>query len=411
MTGLYIHIPFCARRCPYCDFAVHIGPALHHKYLQVLHNELRRTLGAHFAAFPGDSIGTIFCGGGTPTSIGAAGLNSLLHTIRECARLDSKAEITLEGNPEDASPALFAELRAAGWNRLSLGVQSLDDSVLQVLGRRHTRADVERAVVQVREAGFENISLDLIYAVPGQDAISWRDTLQQAMEMNTTHLSCYSLTIEPGTAFGRRVEKKRMHEVEDDTQAEQMEAAHQVLEGSGLERYEVSNYARPGFECQHNLRTWRGGNYLACGNGAHGHLDGHRWWNKREVPAYIQGMQNGGTARAGEEFLTRRQRLDELVLMGLRLREGFDFQGASARAGFSIEGAIGRKLQALVARGDLERGQFWDVASSGRRVTLEEGEDGEHYRKVWQQDNDGPRVRLSPSKWALADAVALDVLS
>ncbi len=412
MIGLYLHIPFCARRCPYCDFAVHIGPALHARYLQALQSELRQVLGAHFARFPHDSIGTIFCGGGTPTSLGSAGLNTLLHTIRRHAPLEPQAEVTLEANPEDASPALFGELREGGWNRVSLGVQSLDDGVLQVLGRRHRSAGVEHAVLQARGAGFENISLDLIYAVAGQTLGSWRATLQRAAELKVPHLSCYSLTIEPGTAFGRRVEKKRMAEVPDDAQAEFMDAAQQVLEASQLSRYEVSNYARAGFECAHNLRTWRGGSYLAAGNGAHGHLDGHRWWNGRSTPAYIAAIESGRGARAGEEFLTARQRLDELVLMGLRLREGFDLKHAQQLSGADVEREIGAKLARALQRGDLQRGDLQRGEMSGAAgVTLEDGRGGEYSAAAWRAVANGPRLRLSPARWALADAIALDVLS
>ena len=398
MIGLYLHIPFCARRCPYCDFAVHIGNTLHHKYLQALQSELRQVLTSHFERFPNDSIGTIFCGGGTPTSVGAAELNTLLHTIREHAPVNCGAEITLEGNPEDASPEMFAQLREGGWNRLSLGVQSLDDGVLRVLGRRHTRAQVETAVVQARGAGFENLNLDLIYAVPGQSLESWRASLRRALELEVPHFSCYSLTIEPGTAFGLRVEKKRMAEVPDDDAVEFMDAAQQVLENSGLERYEVSNYARAGLECAHNLRTWRGGNYLACGNGAHGHLSGHRWWNGREVPPYIEAINGGRWAREGEEFLTARQRLDELVLMGLRLREGLDLEEAARLSGCEVEREIGVRLARCLRRGDLERG------------TLEEEGKGEYCRMVWKASPGGTRARLGEGRWALADAVALDVL-
>lgn len=398
MIGLYFHIPFCARRCPYCDFAVHIGDSLHHKYLPALQSELRHTLSAHFERFPQDSIGTIFCGGGTPTSVGAHELNTLLHTIREHAPVDVRAEITLEGNPEDASPEMFDKLRGAGWNRLSLGVQSLDDGVLQVLGRRHTRAQVEGAVEMARASGFENLNLDLIYAVPGQSLESWRESLHRALELKVPHLSCYSLTIEPGTAFGRRVEKKRMAEVPDDTQAEFMDEAQQVLGAGGLDRYEVSNYARAGFECEHNLRTWRGGDYLACGNGAHGHLSGHRWWNGRAVPPYIEAIAGGRWAREGEEFLSARQRLDELVLMGLRLREGVDLEAAERISGCDVKREIGARVARALERGDLERG------------TLEEVGQGEYCKVVWTSSR-GPRVRLGEGRWALADAVALDVLS
>jgi oxygen-independent coproporphyrinogen-3 oxidase len=411
MLGLYIHIPFCARRCPYCDFAVHIGQALQPRYLRALHSELRQVLAGHFEQFPDDRIETIFCGGGTPTSVGATALNDLLSLVQSHAPVAPDAEVTLEGNPEDGTATMFEELRRGGWNRLSMGVQSLDDGVLKVLGRRHTRADVERAVAQARAAGWDNISLDLIYAVPGQNEKSWRETLSRAVEMELAHLSCYSLTIEEGTAFGRRVASGRMRAVCDDTQADFMEEAEQELARSGLARYEVSNYARAGRECRHNVAAWRGGNYLAAGNGAHGHLNGHRWWNVRGVPEYIARIESGdgvrgASAREGEESLSPRQRLDEMVLMGLRLRDGFDICQASQRCGLDAEQALEARLARAMERGDIERGAFCDAGPDAKGGALEEGRRGQY----WKSDRDGRTLRLTAGRWALVDAIALDVL-
>ncbi len=395
MPGLYLHIPFCARRCPYCDFAVHIGGGseFQEKYLRALHQEVASTCRAFAARFPDQSISTIFCGGGTPTAIGARALNQLLQLVRDCAPVNDNAEITLEGNPEDPNIETLQELQAGGWNRLSLGVQSLDDEILQTLGRRHRRARVYEVVAALHEVKWNNWSLDLIYAVPGQSLQSWQQTLEQAVEYSPSHLSCYSLTIEEGTAFGRRVREGRLQAVEDDVQAQFMSNAQSVLECAGYNRYEVSNYARPGAECRHNLEIWRGGNYLACGNGAHGHYDGHRWWNERNTALYIERMAQAknptdgeGLARAGEEWLNSRQRLDELVLMGLRLNEGFSMETVSQRCGLDAQEELGDRIDALLERGVLENRSF-----------------GANCK--------GRMIRVTRDWLAMADAVALQVLS
>ena len=404
MPGLYLHIPFCARRCPYCDFAVHIGGGsdFQSQYLQALHREVASTCSAFVQRFPDEEITTIFCGGGTPTAIGARALNELLQLVRNCALVATDAEITLEGNPEDPNSETLCELQNGGWNRLSLGVQSLDDAVLQTLGRRHRRARVEEVVAALHEVGWNNWSLDLIYAVPNQSLASWHETLKQATEFSPAHISCYSLTIEEGTAFARRVRNGRLQVVEDDVQAQFMESAHSVLESAGYERYEVSNYARRGSECRHNLEIWRGGNYLACGNGAHGHRDGHRWWNERDTAIYIERLQNSenadGAARAGEEWLEARQRLDELVLMGLRLNEGFSIPEVSQRCGLEVYQEIGAHLDGLIERGVLES---LAVENDGlENVSFGANLGGEM-----------TRVRMRRAWLAMADAVALEVLS
>ena len=404
MPGLYLHIPFCARRCPYCDFAVHIGGGsdFQSQYLQALHRELASTCSAFAQRFPDETIETIFCGGGTPTAIGATALNQLLQTVRDCAPVASDAEITLEGNPEDPDRDTLCELQSGGWNRLSLGVQSLDDAVLTTLGRRHRRVRVEEVVAALGAVGWNNWSLDLIYAVPGQSLSSWQETLQRALEFSPAHLSCYSLTIEEGTAFARRVRAGSLVAVEDDEQAQFMDAAQSVVEGAAYARYEVSNYARAGRECRHNLEIWRGGNYLACGNGAHGHRDGHRWWNERATPLYIERVQNAtageGAARAGEEWLDARQRLDELVLMGLRLRAGFSLRAVSQRCGLEVYREIGTALDKLIERGVLES-------------AVEENDGLEDVRFGAYLGDAMARVRVHREWLALADAVAVEVLS
>lgn len=382
MSGLYVHIPFCARRCPYCDFAVHIGAdeAFRRAYLASLQSELQSTLKAHVQS-GGAPISTIFFGGGTPTAIGAQSLNDLLQLIRDHADVASDAEISLEGNPEDGSAHEYEQLLSGGWNRLSLGVQSFDETVLKTLGRRHTAAQVEGVIGAAKSAGWHNFSFDLIYAVPGQTLESWQQTLNRALSLDARHLSCYSLTIEDGTAFARRVERGRMKTVESDAQAEFMEAAQSTLERAGFERYEISNWAQLGFECRHNCNYWRGGDYLACGCGAHGHHAGTRWWNERSAPRYIELMQTEGSARSGEESLSPRQRLEEHVMLGLRWREGFDLKQLSQTLQMDVRDVLNGRLDDLLARGILEA-----------------------------RDAQKEHIHLRKEQWPVADAVARQLL-
>ncbi len=350
MSGLYVHIPFCARVCPYCDFAVQAGASetFVDRYLEALQLELRSTL-------RGETISTIFLGGGTPTALNAAQLKALLATIRSVANLETNAEISIEANPENLDEKKLAAMRDAGFNRLSMGAQSFDDAALRQLGRRHDGAKIETAFANARRAGFDNVSLDLIYAVPQQSRNSWRETLRRAARLEPEHVSCYSLTIEEGTPFSRRVKRGRMIPVEDDEQAELMDDAQTILGGAGFSRYEISNYARPDFECRHNLNYWRGGDYLACGCGAHGHRAGHRWWNERSPALYVEKMEERNSARVDEEFLTGTQRLNERVLLGLRLREGFDLEAVSRGAGLDAWRILGSQLRALTSEGVLRR--------------------------------------------------------
>jgi len=371
MLGLYVHIPFCARRCPYCDFAVHVGAGQSFvaDYVTALQNELKNVLCEN--RLP---IATIFFGGGTPTALPPKVLADLLHLIRDHANVLPSAEISIEGNPENASDELFETLREAGWNRLSLGAQSFDDAALKQIGRVHNSAQIEYSMAAARRAGFDNISLDLMFALPGQSRQSWRETLRRAIDLEPEHLSCYSLTIEPDTHFARRVEEGRLIPLDDGSQAALMEDALEWTQAAGIERYEVSNYARRGRECAHNLNYWRGGDYLSAGCGAHGHRNGHRWWNERDAKIYVQQLQILGNARAGEERLTPEQRFNEIVMLGLRLREGLDLEHAGRKLGLDAHRVLESALKDLRSRG----------------VLLE----------------DGDCLKLQPQAMALADGIA-----
>ncbi len=377
MSGLYVHIPFCARVCPYCDFAVQAGAneTFVERYLEALHLELRNTL-------CDETIDTIFLGGGTPTALNGLQLRALLETIRSVANLEENAEISIEANPENLDEEKLAAMRDAGFNRLSLGAQSFDDAALRQLGRRHDGAKIETAFANGRRAGFDNISLDLIYAVPQQSRASWRETLRRAADLEPQHVSCYSLTIEEGTNFGKRAAAGVLLPMSDDAQADQMQIAQDVLESAGLSRYEISNYARPGFESLHNRNYWRGGDYLAVGCGAHGHDNGLRYWNERDAEKYVARMEAGSTpgmARAGEETLSSRERFDELILLGLRTREGVSLPGISRKLNMNAREVLGASLIELVSQN-------------------------------WVEEND-EIIRLTPRGFPLADAIATKLLA
>ncbi len=286
-------------------------------YLEAMQRELAAQLGGQ-----GARLATVFCGGGTPTELSAEQLNALLSTIREYAPLAEGAEVSLEANPENLTLEMLRALRARGWNRLSLGAQSFDDDTLAFLGRVHDGARISSVVGWAREAGWENISLDLIFGAPIQSPRKWRATLEHAAALGVNHLSAYSLTIEPGTAMGLRLAQGNLHELDDDAQADLMDAASEVLEGAGYARYEVASWCVPGFECRHNMNYWRGGSYYAVGCGAHGHFDGERFWNERDAKTYIRRVTQTGAARVETERLTAHQRLGERVVTGLRTREG-----------------------------------------------------------------------------------------
>ena len=249
----------------------------------------------------------------------------------------------------------MSELRAGGWNRLSLGAQSFSPSALEKFGRAHAPQRIDEVAVAARAAGFDNISLDLIYGEGFTSLPAWNETLQCAIALDVPHLSCYSLTIEPGTHFGNLAARGLLDVPTDDGQADLMDAAAQTLGAAGLERYEVSNWAKAGYECRHNLNYWRGGNYLAAGCGAHGHWNGRRWWNARDAKTYIAAMSSHGDAREGEETLDARERLSENVALGVRCREGFDLDELAARLDLDARALLGDGLEFLTRSGALRQ--------------------------------------------------------
>ncbi len=317
-AGLYLHVPFCRHRCGYCDFNVLTGHdgALRQRYVDALVQRLGQVAGQDWPA-----MASVFVGGGTPSQLSADQLGAVLAAARERLPITADAEVTVELNPEDVDGALAEGLAAAGVTRASLGAQSFDASVLGFLDRLHDPSTVPAAVAALRGAGIAELNLDLIYGAPGETAASWRDTLEAALALAPTHVSCYALTLSPGTPYWRQVTLGERPAPDDDVAAERMEDADARLAASGYERYETSNWALPGSRCQHNLDTWGGGDYLGVGAGAHSHREGRRWWERRATHAWLEGVADGDPIGGGEEVSAQQRRV-ERALTGLRTTEG-----------------------------------------------------------------------------------------
>lgn len=313
--GVYVHIPFCADRCDYCDFATWTDRGhLIDDYVDACVADLDRRTAAGSVP-PATSV---FFGGGTPSLIPPDGLARILRAIP----LEAGAEVTIECNPDSVDPERMEIYAAAGVNRLSFGVQSMQPHVLAELGRTHDPANVEQAVCWARDAGFEHLNLDLIYGSPCESVDDWRRSLEATLQLEPDHVSAYALTVEPGTPLGRDIAAGGRSAPDDDDQAEKYEIADDTLRAAGYEWYEISNWAQPGGECRHNLLYWAQGDYLAIGAAAHGHAGGRRYWNLRTPERYIDAIRSGASTEAGHEDLDASTGSDEALLLGVRTRAG-----------------------------------------------------------------------------------------
>ncbi len=313
-VAAYVHIPFCRRVCPYCDFAVVAGTDLAERYVAAVCVEIQR-------AEPfGGPLAAIAFGGGTPTALGPRVLEQMLGAVESRFGVTSDVEISIEANPEDITPSTARELIAVGFRRISLGVQSFDDDVLTSLGRVHTADQAREAVSAARDA-FASVNVDLIFGTPGEHLRSWESSVTTALETGIDHLSTYSLTVERGTELSRAV-LAGSPAPDPDLQAEQWLRAADLAIAAGMVRYETSNYARTGHTVVYNLITWAQGEYAAFGNGAHDHRGGVRSWNVRRVDRYIEQIEQGNSAKSGSERLGPREREVERVMLGLRRAAG-----------------------------------------------------------------------------------------
>ena len=321
--GIYIHVPFCATRCGYCDFNTYTpaerGGATPDRWLAALRTELGLAA-ARLGAAP--RVNTVFVGGGTPSLLGGAGLSGVLDAVREHFALAADAEVTTEANPESTSPEVFARLRSAGFTRVSLGMQSIAPHVLAVLDRVHSPGRALDAAAEARAAGFDHVNLDLIYGTPGETDDDLRRSVDAAVDAGVDHVSGYALLVEDGTALARRVDRGEIAAPDNDVMARRYELLDQRLAQAGFDWYEVSNWSRPGGQCRHNVGYWDGGEWWGAGPGAHGYIGSIRWWNVKHPNAYAQALGEGGLPVADYECLDDAARHTEEVMLRLRLRAG-----------------------------------------------------------------------------------------
>jgi putative oxygen-independent coproporphyrinogen III oxidase len=319
--GIYIHVPFCAARCGYCDFNTYVpdGPQAPREFLVAARLELRlarERLGDR-------RVDTVFFGGGTPSLLGAAGLLDLLGAVSDELGLAAGAEVTTEANPESVDLAMFAALRDGGFTRVSLGMQSAAPHVLRTLDRVHTPGRAVRAAREAREAGFDHVSLDLIYGTPGESDADWDRSLDAALSAQPDHVSAYALTVPAGTALAAAVRRGALPRPDDDVQAARFTRADDRLQAAGYDWYELSSWARDASaRCRHNIGYWRSSDWWGIGPGAHSHVAGVRWWNVRRPADYARRLRAGGSPQAGREVLGPRERQLEAIMLGLRLRSG-----------------------------------------------------------------------------------------
>jgi len=319
--GLYLHIPFCRQRCHFCAFYLELHrDAAAENFLRALHTELR-LYGAEKMT-TGRPLRSVYFGGGTPTVLSAGQLTRILSAIRESFDVDRDCEITVEAHPATVGVTDLFALRRAGVTRLSFGAESMHDDELVRVGRPGATADTVEAVVAARTAGFTNINLDLMYGLPGQTLESWQRTLSACCDLFPTHLSCYALTVEDGTRLAQDVRREPSRTPDEVLQVEMEQAARRMLTAVGYARYEISNYAKPGFECRHNLLHWTQGHYLGLGPSAQSFVDGVRFGNIANLAAYESALGEGRLPVQDRLVLTAEEQLRDAVIFGLRLERG-----------------------------------------------------------------------------------------
>jgi putative oxygen-independent coproporphyrinogen III oxidase len=345
--GVYIHVPFCAARCGYCDFNTYVpeGRGQQHEFVEAALLELR-----HARAELGDrTAGTVFIGGGTPTLLGAEPLLRLLAGVADTFALTPDAEVTTEANPESVDTRILRALRLGGFTRLSVGMQSAAPHVLRALDRVHTPGRAVAAAIEAREAGFPHISLDLIYGTPGETDRDWEATLDAALSTEPDHVSAYALTVEPGTALAAAIRRSTMRAPDDGDQARRFTYADARLQAAGFDWYELSSWASTvDARCRHNIGYWRSYDWWGIGPGAHSHVGGVRWWNVRHPAAYARRLHDGASPAAGREVLTAEERALEAVMLGLRHREGLDLSSLSEAGARAAEAEAERRRVAIV---------------------------------------------------------------
>lgn len=358
--GVYVHIPFCASKCGYCDFYSLAGREKQMpRYAEALCAHIHEAAPGMANAY----IDTVYFGGGTPSFFGASRLCDVLVELKNTGRLLKEAEITVEANPDSAKLSELKLLRKEGFNRISLGVQSANNDILKLIGRRHNWKQVEVAVRNARDAGFDNLSVDLIYGLPSQTKSDWADTLARVLELKPEHVSCYGLTLEPGTPMYKY--KGSPFLPDEDEQADMYLYAVEFLSHYGYPQYEISNFSLKGYESRHNLKYWRLDDYMGFGPGAHSNINGLRYSYVRDLETYIAGVEEGRDIVDEREPIAPLERASEYIMLGMRTTKGISAEGYSKvyRGDF---GPIAKLLDEFVGSGwAVREGETWHFTSSG----------------------------------------------
>lgn len=378
VEALYVHVPFCFHKCHYCDF-YSITRQSEQRMERFVDRLLAEAGQWSNGTRPARRPRTVFFGGGTPSLLPLAMMRRLIEGLRSRFDLSGLAEWTVEVNPATAREDYCRMLRDCGVDRLSFGAQSFDRADLKTLERHHDPDDVGRSLEAARAAGFHRLNLDLIYAVPGQDLESWDRSLSAAMDLGTTHLSCYGLTYEPNTPMAMKRRLGQIQAVDEDVEIQMLRHTRRRLSAAGLEAYEISNYSAPEQECRHNLIYWTGGNYIGLGPSAASHVQGWRWRNRAHLGEWEDAVDAGRLPAADVERLSPRRRAGELAMLMLRLSRGIDLAAFTARTGYDARAVYSARLN--------------------------------EFRRFRLIEMDSDSIRLSDQGLAVADAVAAEFLA
>ena len=341
--SLYIHIPFCVRKCLYCDFPSFSGmDGMFEDYVR----RLCREMGEAAPSFQGIGVKSVFFGGGTPSILPPALMGRIMDKIMSAYDVNSDAEISMEANPGTLDAAKLREYKSMYFNRLSMGLQAWQDRLLERLGRIHRGGEFEDNFLQARDSGFKNINVDLMFSLPGQTMDDWQETLEKVIRLDPEHISAYSLIIEEGTPFFDMYEKGQITETDENTDRRMYYLAKEMLSDKGFRQYEISNFAKEGFECRHNITYWRTEEYRGFGLGAHSYVDGTRFHNSADMKEYMAG---GG--RLDMEKLTPEEMQEEFMFMGLRMNEGISKEEFLKRFKTDITSVYGQEIVELISEG------------------------------------------------------------
>jgi oxygen-independent coproporphyrinogen-3 oxidase len=325
--SFYVHIPYCIKRCGYCDFNTYTPSELQDgATLEIVSNDYIDAVLQELDAAPTDVVPTIFFGGGTPSLLPAHDLGRVITAIKARNGLTADCEVTLEANPDSVTEEKLAQYLEVGFNRISFGMQSAKPHVLAALDRTHNPANVEKAITMARAAGFQSISVDLIYGTPGESLQDWQETVEAALSLDIDHISAYALIVETGTKLAAQIKRGDLTMPNDDLMADMYLLVDQMCEAKGLTWYELSNWSKPGHQCRHNIAYWENKNWWGLGPGAHSHIDARRFWNVKHPTTYKQKVFAGESPVLESEQLTADQIKDESILLGIRMRDGLQVE-------------------------------------------------------------------------------------